>query len=364
MATIIDISRHNIDDGKHVDFAKLSRIPDLYVIIRIQYGSNGPDTAAEYFINECRKYGIEFGVYAYGCFVGESDAIMESNDFWNRSPKDATTFILDSEDDTVDACGAENVAKCSQVFIDNLKRLGAQKVGFYVANHMLLDGDPMGLLNVRADFRWIPRYGSNDGQPHEKPDFPCDLWQYTDKGRIEGIDGDVDLNALNGDKPLSYFTGTQDNTVQGSSAAIILPADWQTNNLGFITVTADNANIRREPNLNSEVVRSAEKGSGHVYLDWRYDGERFWYKVAEDNWMSEKVCVINKDGKTRGVVWVSGTGVNVRKGASTGDEVVEQITHKGAYDAWYRYGDWIYINNGGLKGGWILFDPDYVKWIR
>ena len=39
-----------------------------------------------------------------------------------------------------------------------------------------------------------------------KPDFTCDLWQYTESGSVAGIKGSVDLNVLNGSKPLSWFT--------------------------------------------------------------------------------------------------------------------------------------------------------------
>lgn len=212
MGKIIDISRHNSDEGP-VDFAQIAKEADL-VIIRIQYGSNYADPSAQMFIDGCRQYGIRFGVYAYGCFVNEADAIIESDNFYNRTKAlagdDAQFMILDTEEDTIIACGESNVARASQVFIDRLKELGVKKVGFYASHHRLINGDPLGLLNVKADFRWIPLYGPNDGNPHSKPNFPCDLWQYTDVGSFPGIVGNVDLNELSGDKPLSYFTGVID----------------------------------------------------------------------------------------------------------------------------------------------------------
>ncbi|WP_427107712.1 hypothetical protein [Lysinibacillus xylanilyticus] len=39
-----------------------------------------------------------------------------------------------------------------------------------------------------------------------KPDYPCDLWQYTESGSVSGIKGNVGLNVLNGSKQLSWFT--------------------------------------------------------------------------------------------------------------------------------------------------------------
>lgn len=198
MGKIVDISHHN-----SVDWSKASKEIDL-AIIRVQYGSKKIDSKYKEFVAGCKKYNIPFGHYAYGCFVSVADAIVEAKDFLARADKDAKFLVLDTEDDTLDSCGSAKLAEASQEFIDTLKKAG-WKVGFYVSHHMY---NKYGLNKVKADFYWIPRYGKNDGQPHEKPDFPCDLWQYTDNGKVNGISGRVDLNVLNGSKPLSYFTGS------------------------------------------------------------------------------------------------------------------------------------------------------------
>ncbi|EJQ43666.1 hypothetical protein IEQ_04994 [Bacillus cereus BAG6X1-2] len=72
----------------------------------------------------------------------------------------------------------------------------------------------------QADFIWIPRYGTNNGTPQVKPDFSCDLWQYTNKGKMAGILGDVDMNLLNGDKPLEWFTGNHSGSSVPPSSSV------------------------------------------------------------------------------------------------------------------------------------------------
>ena len=206
-----------------------------------------------------------------------------------------------------------------------------------------------GLQNVQADFLWIPRYGG------KRPDYACDLWQYTDTGYVDGI-GECDLNYIIGDKSLEWFIGGNDD------GEIILPPDWQTNNLGSITIIVQVANVRQRPSLDAKVMRQVYKNSGHVYLDWYYDDSHFWYKIAENNWVRDDVAQINKDGKTKGVVWISGTNINLRKGASKGDSVVGQA-NVGAWDFHFRYEDWIYVYKEGVEG-WMYFDESYVKWIR
>ena len=66
----------------------------------------------------------------------------------------------------------------TQAFIDELRRLGAGKVGLYVGHHTYLS---FGARNIEVDFVWIPRYGGN------KPAYPCDMWQYTDSGMFLGL---------------------------------------------------------------------------------------------------------------------------------------------------------------------------------
>ena len=66
------------------------------------------------------------------------------------------------------------------------------------------------------DFLWVPRYGQNNGRAdatHYPPKYSCDLWQYTSKGSVSGIKGNVDTNMLYGNRyDLNWFL-EGDNTV-------------------------------------------------------------------------------------------------------------------------------------------------------
>src|SRR5690554_6208159 len=85
-----------------------------------------------------------------------------------------------------------------------LRELGAKKVGVYIAHHLYKQFN----IDVNDfDAVWIPHYGKNNGTVTSKPSFPCDIHQYTDRGRLKGYDGFLDLNRLTGTKPLSYFIG-------------------------------------------------------------------------------------------------------------------------------------------------------------
>ncbi len=70
---------------------------------------------------------------------------------------------------------------------------------------------------------------------------------------VEGI-GNCDVNRLNGDKSLEWFIG--------SDSQLVPP---QVEVLGYLTTTADVANIRKEPNVNATIMHQATKGQGHTY---------------------------------------------------------------------------------------------------
>jgi GH25 family lysozyme M1 (1,4-beta-N-acetylmuramidase) len=193
---IVDFSHHQ----GNVDF-KAAKADGLELaIIRVQYGSTTIDRKYKEYVTSCKANGIPFGHYAYARFVSVADAIQEAKDFVFRADKAAKFLVVDVEELTT---SKDQIVAATQAFIDYCKGQGF-KVGLYTGHHFY---KPYNMDQVKADFLWIPRYGSDNGQPTVKPDYPCDLWQFTQKGKIAGVAGYVDLNQLNGSKPLSYFIG-------------------------------------------------------------------------------------------------------------------------------------------------------------
>ncbi|PDY91482.1 GH25 family lysozyme [Bacillus toyonensis] len=194
MGYIVDISKWNGNINWDVAAQQLD-----FVIARVQDGSNYVDPLYKGYVQAMRARNIPFGNYAFCRFVSINDAKKEAQDFWSRGDKNATVWVADVEVKTMGDMRAG-----AQAFIDELRRLGAQKVGLYVGHHMYA---PFGMANVQSDFVWIPRYGGN------KPNYPCDIWQYTETGNVPGI-GKCDINSLIGDKSLSWFTGATQNQEQ------------------------------------------------------------------------------------------------------------------------------------------------------
>lgn len=199
---IVDISHHQ--PNNKIDWKSAAKEVALF-IIRTQYGTSTIDREYKKHVASCKQNGIPFGHYIYSLFKDKNDAVREAKDFLSRCDKDAKFLVVDVEEQTTKT--KAEMALATQAFIDYLKANDSRPVGLYTGHHFY---KPYGMDKVKADFLWIPRYGKNSGKPEIKPDYPCDIWQYTEKGRVSWYPGNLDLNKLNGSKSLEWFLGNDD----------------------------------------------------------------------------------------------------------------------------------------------------------
>ncbi|SJZ37632.1 glycoside hydrolase family 25 protein [Garciella nitratireducens] len=200
MGYIVDLSHHQVPG--EIDYDKLCAQLDM-AIIRVQYGSRTIDKYYKKHIEEMKKRGIPFGVYAWVRGVSENDMRVEARDFYNRS-KDLNPlfYALDVEEKSM-----EDMRIGVNAYIDELKKHTDKKIGVYIGHHLYKS---FNLDLSKADFVWIPHYGVNNGKINSKPDFPCDLHQYTSTGRLDGYNGNLDLNRLMNGRTIEFFTGRKE----------------------------------------------------------------------------------------------------------------------------------------------------------
>lgn len=194
---IIDISAW---DG-NIDFDKLQKEVS-FVIARVTCGSD-KDKNFDKYAAELNNRNIPFGVYCYSYADTEGKAQDEAKKMFAAAKKyNPKFYVLDAEEERIKS-------NTILAFAKTCRDLGIERLGCYVAHHRYTQYS-FGTLRPQFDFVWIPRYGNNDGtiDGSKQPSYPCDLWQYTDKGHITGIDGEVDLNVITGSgKNLSWFQG-------------------------------------------------------------------------------------------------------------------------------------------------------------
>lgn len=194
---IIDISKHK----GTIDFEALKPHVSL-VIPRASLGSDIDERFVEY-ATEMNRLGIPFGVFCYSyardAAKGADEAVKMIQYAKSHNP---LFYVMDIEEECVTQAGIK-------AFVNTLRVRGVKRIGAYVAHHRYKQYKFDELRDL-FDFVWIPRYAGNDiGEPTGKrPDYECDLWQYTSKGKIEGIKSYVDKNLITGTgKALSWFLG-------------------------------------------------------------------------------------------------------------------------------------------------------------
>lgn len=148
-----------------------------------------------------QKNGIPFGVYCYSYAGTMEKAKDEAQKLVQRTAKyDPLFYVMDAEESKI-------TSDSIRAFAEELKAQGAKRIGCYVAHHHYKDYKYDSLRSL-FHFTWIPRYGSNNGTVAgaTKPAYACDLWQFTSKGKIDGISGNADLSVIvDGGKSLEWF---------------------------------------------------------------------------------------------------------------------------------------------------------------
>lgn len=197
MGKIADISKYQ----GNVDWVKARKELD-FVILRASCG-NAIDSKYLQNVSNC---GLPFGVYHY-VKAGTAEAARTEARFFvdcvKRGEIQPCFYIADIE---YEAQTNETTEAVCVAFLDELRALGCKKIGLYINTRYKWAGAAIGM----CDIMWIPHWGKNDGNVPEdkyKSGNPHDLWQYTSKGSLAGVSGDVDLNQLSGTKPLEFFTG-------------------------------------------------------------------------------------------------------------------------------------------------------------
>lgn len=261
----IDISSYQ---GKP-DFSKVSSAGVKFVLARISIQNGQKDSSFDYAYEQCKKYNIPFGVYIYSYALTQNDAMIEAQRVVNylKGKTIECGVFYDLEWDKQGVLGKTAITNIAAAFIAIIERSG-YNCGIYTnLDWAKSKVDTVGLNRPL----WIARYGKNNGMYDKtyKPNMKETIWQYTSKGSIPGINGNVDMNACYCD-PLKIFSSSNVST---SPIATI-------NNI----VTASSLNVRVTP-INGAVIGTLKKNDS-VEI---YELKNNWCKISTSSkWCSYK----------------------------------------------------------------------------
>lgn len=193
----IDVSHHQ---GK-IDWSKVAASGKKFVIMKCQYEaqSHRKDDYFDYNYGEAGRFGLSRGVYIYIASASIADPKADAEALIkNLAGKNLEYGIwLDFEDRTLEAKGKGFIRDLAYIYADIFKKVG-YFVGIYCNRdwYIRLIHD-----DLKRDFDfWIARFPRNDTGVYNKdsnlkpsPSIAV-AWQYSSKGRVDGISTVVDLD--------------------------------------------------------------------------------------------------------------------------------------------------------------------------
>ena len=223
---VIDVSEWQGD----IDWAKAKADGVEGVIIRLGYGwGNNADRKAQRNISECKRLGIPFGIYWYSYADTPSIAKEEGADVvaklkqFGVNPSDlAYPVYYDLEKWTWEGHQPPTDPNVYNDIVNNwysaLQSAGYKNLSVYSYTSYLQG--PLKHADIYAKTTWVAQYGARMGFDS----FPTDSrgWQYTSSGKVDGISGNVDMNAFgNKEYVPDYPEGTGyyvSNSLKGGAA--------------------------------------------------------------------------------------------------------------------------------------------------
>lgn len=188
----IDISACQGD----IDFGLVKQSGVKFCVMRVTTKNNQVDPYFERYYNACRTYQITPNVYKYSYAKTEEEALYEANRVMevlgSRNP--VIWYDLENQNQ-LNQIGKDGITRVAKMFLETCGR-NHFRVGIYCNLNWYRNYIDKSLKD-KYNF-WIARYGTNNGMMDEKykPNLGEKGWQYTSRGHVDGIKGDVDLDIM------------------------------------------------------------------------------------------------------------------------------------------------------------------------
>lgn len=246
-----------------------------FVIMRVGT-TYGKDVNFEYNYLGAKSRGINVGIYYYSYALTESEARAEAETVatWLNGKTFEYPLFYDIEDE-------------SQLALTN-----AERTALCVAYNTVLENKGY-LTGVYANKNWLSNYldwpllaekyviweaaWRISGKPEVDKSGECQLWQYTDKGSVTGVWGNVDLD-------VSYVNYPEIIKREGKNG---FAPNSTGSSVGAYYTTTENVNLRTGDGTSNTILLTVPKGSTvklHTVNLWgtwanvTYNGTTGWLK--------------------------------------------------------------------------------------
>lgn len=211
---MIDVSEFN----GTIDWETVKETDIEGVIIRCGYGNDvvsQDDAKWKYNADECTRLGIPFGAYLYSYATTDAQSRSEAAHVLRliRDYRLSYPVYIDLEQ-----VGTENHAVAgARIFGDLIENAG-YFAGVYANQYWFTT-----VIGSALDqyTKWCAKYSLI------RPSVNCDIWQYSNTGRVRGILGNVDLNVCYRDFPTEIAGKENESSAPSGTTLELVAATMQ-----------------------------------------------------------------------------------------------------------------------------------------
>ncbi len=242
-----------------------------FAILRIGYAETLDDEFLGY-AEGCETYDIPYGVYLFSYALTVDEAIAEAEFVINTLKKYDYTPELhvwyDMEWDKQEALSTSLKEQILTAFCDTIAEAGYQP-GFYGFTRWFSSSFQNGYLSsIPVWIAQIDGFSSNGTATHDGGTW---LWQYSWKGSISGISGDVDCN-------ICYFEFPGVN----SDSSYLSKCTYYPSNMDVTVSSA--VNMRKYPSTDYSIIENlAACTKLHVTGLYKNASGALWYQVEKED---------------------------------------------------------------------------------
>ena len=263
----IDVSKWQ---GK-INWKKVKESGIDFAFIRIGYrGEDGvlyKDDNADYNLQKAEEAGIKTGVYFFSTAVNEKEAVEEAN--WTRKAiagyRISYPVVYDcegfhTETSRMHGLTSQERTDNALAFLKNIKKGGYEPM-FYSSLKDAQGLQAWDIKKIEKDYKiWIAQYSEETFPQKTEPDYQgrVDAWQYTNRGQVEGVPGNVDM-------VVCYFNmeeaKAKDKSARPKDAKAPLTDEEKLYKAVNETVTAKQVtNLRKGPSVKTDLVGELKNG--------------------------------------------------------------------------------------------------------
>ena len=188
----LDVSKYQSE----IDWEQVKEAGFSFVMIRVGYrgygtaGTMRPDEMAEIHYQGAKEAGLMIGAYFFSQAVSVEEAreealyAMELTQNWELDLPIVYDWEFISDTARTADVDADTLTACAKAFCQEISDVG-KKTMIYVSpwyGNLHLD-------QLKEYPQWIALY-----KDHMDYKYHFDMWQYTSKGKVPGVSGDVDIN--------------------------------------------------------------------------------------------------------------------------------------------------------------------------